>query len=302
MEYKNEKEITINSNQTQLVTLLIDELDTSKGYKFVAEGVSGFIFKNESTLKIETKMLSIFIQTDKGIYKPGQSIKFRILVLDDELKPVALMPGNHLNIFITDPEKNRIKQWLNVTLTKGVFSSEIQLSELPLLGTWKIETQIGKEKKSKEIKVEKYVLPNFDVTIDSANDFSAKDGKVRAIIRSKYTYGKLVKGEAIVSLSMTSQLYWMYADQQMNIIKTISVNGKGSVEFDLVPVKYYERDSYEYTIKATVIEELTNRNHTASKTITIHKNRYKFNPTGVEKHTNNDFTPGLPVEFSVNFD
>ncbi|XP_055306081.1 CD109 antigen-like isoform X2 [Sitodiplosis mosellana] len=292
LEYKNEKEITIDSNQTELVALQIGDLDMSKGYKLVAEGISGLIFKKERTLKIETKNVSIFIQTDKAIYKPGDLIKFRVLVLDRELKPVTLTPDNQLSIHITDPEKNRIKQWLKVTPKKGVFTSEFQLAELAMLGNWKIEAHVGKESKSKEVEVAKYVLPNFDVTIDSPNDFSAKDGKLRAIIRSKYTYGKLVKGEAIVSLTR-SDSYWKNSD---SVLKTIPINGKGTVEFNLVAVEFtnYKR-SHTYELRATVIEELTDRNQTASKTITIHQNRHKFNPIGLIK----EFSQGSPVNFSI---
>lgn len=92
------------------MSLQIGDLDLTKGYKFVAESLSGLIFKDESTLEIETKTVSIFIQTDKAIYKPGDSIKFRILILDQKLKPVSLTPENLFSIYITDPEQNRIMQ------------------------------------------------------------------------------------------------------------------------------------------------------------------------------------------------
>lgn len=297
LKYKNEKEVTVNSNKTELVTLRIGDLDLSKGYKFVAEGISGFIFKNESTLKVESKNVSIFIQTDKAIYKPGETIKFRVLVLDNGLKPAILTANSLLNIHITDPEQNRIKQWLKVTPKRGVFTSEIQLSELPLLGHWKIVAQVGDDTKTKEIEVDKYVLPKFDVSIDSPNDFSAKDGKVRAIIRSKYTYGKLVKGEAIVSLTPKSYYgYWHSPEKSDTQVKTIPIDGKGTVEFDSIKLSfspYYDTQSIELT--ATVIEELTGRNQTTTKTITMHKNRYKLNTNEL----NREFNPGLPITFSV---
>lgn len=147
LTYKNSKEVTIDSNKTELVTLRIDDLDVNKGYKFVAEGVSGIIFKNESRLNVESKNVSIFIQTDKAIYKPGETIKFRVLVLDYELKPVTLTKDSPLNVYLNDPEKNHIKQWLNVNPQTGVFSSEIQLSELPTLGQWQFTAQVQNEVK-----------------------------------------------------------------------------------------------------------------------------------------------------------
>lgn len=300
-EYKNEKEVTVKSNQTELVTLQIGELDVTKGYKFVAEGISGILFKNESTLKIESKNVSIFIQTDKAIYKPGETIKFRVLVLDAELKPAALNADSLLSVYLTDPEKNRIKQWLKITPTKGVFTSEIQLSELPVLGNWKFEANVGKEKKVKTIEIAEYVLPKFDVTIDSPTEFSAKDGKIRAIIRSKYTYGKLVKGEAIVSLTLkpTFSYYHQKQETKDSIVKTVPINGKGSVEFDVENDLKLEFSEYvhirSFDLQATVVEELTNRNQSASKSINIHQERYKINPSDLS----HEYSPGLPITFSV---
>lgn len=301
--YKTEEEVTIKSNHTELVTLRIGELDLTKGYKFVAEGISGILFKNESNLKIESKNVSIFIQTDKAIYKPGETIKFRVLVLDAELKPATLKSDSLLSIHVTDPEKNRIKQWLKVTPTKGVFTSEIQLSELPVQGTWQFEAQVGNEKKTKTVDVFEYVLPKFDVTIDSPTEFSAKDGKIRAIIRSKYTYGKLVKGEAIVSLTPkpTYTYYHRQPDHKDSILKTVPINGKGSVEFDVENDLKLDFSEYvrirSFELQATVIEELTNRNQSASKSINIHQDRYKINPSDLS----HEFSPGLPLTFTVRF-
>lgn len=145
LQYKNDRTITIASNRTELLTLHIDALDVSNGYKFVAEGLSGLRFRNESQLRIQSKNVSIFIQTDKAIYKPAEAIKFRVLVLDARLRPAALAAGEQLSIYVTDSEKNRIRQWVNGTLTKGVFAGEVQLSEQPVLGDWTISTRIGNE-------------------------------------------------------------------------------------------------------------------------------------------------------------
>lgn len=144
-QYRNEKTTTLSSNQSELITIHIDALDVSKGYKLVAEGLSGLHFRNESQLRVQSKNVSIFIQTDKAIYKPSEAIKFRILVLDDKLKPVTLPANDRLSIHITDSEKNRIRQWINVETTKGVFTSEIQLSEQPVLGDWTLSAKIGNE-------------------------------------------------------------------------------------------------------------------------------------------------------------
>lgn len=94
------KDVDIVSNETKLVALPIEELAVNGHIAFLAEGMSGIIFKNFTLLNVESKNYSLFIQTDKAIYKPGESIKFRILVLDFDLKPIELL-DKWLKVFVT---------------------------------------------------------------------------------------------------------------------------------------------------------------------------------------------------------
>lgn len=94
------KDVEIVSNQTKLVELPIEELAVNNYFNFTAEGISGIIFKNFTLLNVESKNCSIFIQTDKAIYKPSESIKFRIFVLDFNLKPADLQ-DSILKVFIS---------------------------------------------------------------------------------------------------------------------------------------------------------------------------------------------------------
>lgn len=94
--YKNEKEVIVNNEQPQLISLQLGDIKPNGNYKVVAEGLSGIIFKNESSLSVEKKNVSLFIQTDKAIYKPGETIRFRVLVLDQLLRPAPIKKGDLL--------------------------------------------------------------------------------------------------------------------------------------------------------------------------------------------------------------
>lgn len=67
-------------------------------YKLIAEGQGGLTFTNEISINLPTKNQSVFIQTDKAMYKPGDKVKFRVLVLDSDTKPATV---NNMNVFIT---------------------------------------------------------------------------------------------------------------------------------------------------------------------------------------------------------
>lgn len=95
-KYKNEQEVTVDDSQPKLVTLHVGDIFPNGNYKLVAEGLSGIIFKNESSLYVEKKNTSLFIQTDKAIYKPGETIRFRVLALNQLLQPAEVKKGDLL--------------------------------------------------------------------------------------------------------------------------------------------------------------------------------------------------------------
>lgn len=153
--------------------------------------------------------------------------------------------------------------------------------------------------RKKTVQVTEYVLPKFSVEIDSPVHYHVKDGKIRAIIRSKYTYGKFLKGEAIVSITPLSFHAWIAQPKVDAIVKTIKIDGKGTAEFDIMedlkpPLDNDQRDA-SYELRAVVIEELTGRNQSATKRIDVHLRKYKIN--ALDRDSN--FQTGLPLLISV---
>ena len=76
------------------------------------------IKSNDGLLNIRTfKKITILpreiyplIQTDKGHYKAKDEVKFRILLLDHDLKPVQDLKSVD-EIWVEDPRNRRIAQW-----------------------------------------------------------------------------------------------------------------------------------------------------------------------------------------------
>lgn len=70
---------------------------------------SKFHSKNFRSIAIYQKENYPLIQTDKGQYKAGDIVKFRILVLDHNLKPT---PAKQVDeIWVENPKSGRIQQW-----------------------------------------------------------------------------------------------------------------------------------------------------------------------------------------------
>ena len=78
--------------------------------------------------------ITLLIETDKPIYKPGQTIYGRVLALNTELKPVEVS----LNVSISDAKGTKIFKKDLTTNEFGVAPFELVLANELNLGTWKI--------------------------------------------------------------------------------------------------------------------------------------------------------------------
>lgn len=99
-EFKVHRDITLKSNVTELVSIPIGNVPTDGNYKLIVKGISGIELECESALELQLKTHIIFVQTDKGVYKPSDCIRFRVLALDSELKAAAVNK-NELKISVT---------------------------------------------------------------------------------------------------------------------------------------------------------------------------------------------------------
>lgn len=46
------------------------------------------LFSNSTRLSFDSKRMTVFIQTDKTVYKPKQEVKFRVVTLFSDFKPL----------------------------------------------------------------------------------------------------------------------------------------------------------------------------------------------------------------------
>ncbi|KAM8924733.1 alpha-2-macroglobulin-like protein 1 [Pelodytes ibericus] len=129
----------------------------------------------------------LLMQTDKPVYKPGQNVKFRIVSLKENLQPDLRQISM---VELQDPEKNRIGQWLNVSLDQGMAELSLNLSPEPILGEYSIKA----ESKTHSFNVEEYVLPRFKVTLELPEVINLHSERLAAKICGRYTYGKPVQG------------------------------------------------------------------------------------------------------------
>ncbi|XP_033370437.1 alpha-2-macroglobulin-like protein 1 [Parus major] len=134
------------------------------------------------------------IQTDKPIYEPGQTVKFRIVTLDEEFRAL----NDSVSLWVQDPKNNQIEQWQNVVPQDGIADLSFQLSDEPLLGTYVINVTSSRAYGSFSVK--EHVLPKFEVIFEAPSQIYALDTTFLLRVCGRSTRGKSIQGKVHVSL------------------------------------------------------------------------------------------------------
>ena len=153
--------------------------------------LSGRGFQARSAVRVEAGTL-VFLESDKPIYKPGQTVHFRILTLDAQLKPLAAP----VTLEVADAKGLKVFRKQVGTDDYGMASVDLPLSSEPNLGVWKATASAGKRQAQLDVRVERYVLPKYEVKVNLPKEWVLASEPIGGSIAAEYSYGKPVKGEA----------------------------------------------------------------------------------------------------------
>ncbi|KAI7790048.1 alpha-2-macroglobulin-1 [Triplophysa rosa] len=138
-----------------------------------------------------------FIQTDKPIYIPGQTVNFRVVTMDTNFAP---RDQQYSAVVLEDSHRNRIGQWTNVSSTRWILQRSYDLNPEAHEGTYTLTAHVGERMIPHYFMVKKYVLPKFDVTIKKPTKVSIGEEEMTIEVCGKYTYGQPVPGTSWVKV------------------------------------------------------------------------------------------------------
>ncbi|XP_035392341.1 alpha-2-macroglobulin-like protein 1 [Electrophorus electricus] len=212
-------------------------IDTEASVSLEIKGRFAFVNKITKILIKPPGLLSI-IETDKPIYKRGQTVKFRIVSLHSNFLTYNQM---FPTIEVKDPNSNRIGQWLNVSTFSGFLDMSYPINPEAAEGFYTITVWNERnEPIIQQFEIKEYVLPKFEVTVELPPVITILDTTVTLKVCAKYTYGKPVIGSATAVVCRKSYRYWWFAPgsaQLSDICRTFKMEtgrtGCGSYVIDL---------------------------------------------------------------------
>ncbi|KAJ3606841.1 hypothetical protein NHX12_026360 [Muraenolepis orangiensis] len=229
------------------------------------------LFTNSTSLRIAAPDISTFVQTDKPDYRPGETVRIRVVSIGPDQRP----HHGPVDVFIKDPRGNLIRQWLSLNSTLGVVSQELQLSDFPPLGCWMIQTTVQDVESSHKFNVAHYVLPTFKVGISVPGVVYHRD-ILSGSVTAKYTYGKPVRGVMVVTYICES------SGDSTTSVDMID----GSAKFELDLSVYFSEGKSSHggledergvvRVVVNVTETLTGLMYSSEAMVYLERSRYKI--------------------------
>ncbi|ESO98770.1 hypothetical protein LOTGIDRAFT_231163 [Lottia gigantea] len=177
---------------TNTITLQVPCNLTSWSIYLILAGTGETTFYNRQYLSVNSKNMEIIIQTDKKVYKPGQTVKYRVFGVRSDLQVVC----SNYTVTVTDPKRNKIHLYTSAGDDYCIVERDLKLPKEPIFGAWKIKASVEKMEHTQTFKIEKYVLPKAEAKVIMPSIVSQKDNSITVQVSSQYTFGKPVNGSA----------------------------------------------------------------------------------------------------------
>ncbi|KAL1374845.1 hypothetical protein pipiens_004807 [Culex pipiens pipiens] len=269
-------------DETRIVELDHSSIQ-SESYTLKLESKTAPEINREIPLTLVTKTHAVLIQTDQPIYKPGNTVKFRIFVLDQTTKPIADL--DTISVELKNPDDFVIKKWPSAKLRNGIFQSQLEIANQPNLGNWSITAIVRGEEHTRKFMVDEYKLPQHEIRISSPGVSTLDDEMMTVDVEAWYTFGKPIKGEITVTAG--------------NVQKVVTkFNGRLRSTFRIQDVvSSVDSDSTVTEVDVSLRELHTKKIFTASDTIQIFRKPHKV----ILKQSSKQFVPGHPYRCWLQF-
>ncbi|XP_070597946.1 alpha-2-macroglobulin-like protein 1 isoform X2 [Erythrolamprus reginae] len=276
----------------------------AKVHILIREG-SSVTFEAQKKVLLKKAFPRNIIQPSKDFYKPGETVKWRILRLDDEFKVIdKTIPL----IQLKDPDENRIAQWVDVKPLHGIVDLFFTLASEVALGRYTIEME-DKELSStatEAFAVDEYELPRFEIFFKYPSMITILDEVFQLSVCGKYTFGKPVQGNVSITLTRNpSEAFEIVTNITLpDIVKEYGEwtdkNGCATFTINGIDINLFGKGYKNWiTISATLKEEGTGLEATNTDSISIGTSEVNLEFEGLNPFYKQGFPYSGKIKVSV---
>jgi len=231
--------------------------------------------KNDDTYK------KTFFFTDRGIYRPGQTLHFKAIVLeyDEATEKYKIVPNYNTTVALYDVNYQKVSELSLTTNEYGSVSGTFELPMGMLNGQMRVDDGHG----NKYFSVEEYKRPQFEVKMNRVKGTYKLDDNVQVTGNAKSYAGHNIDGAQVkYRVTRTARFpYWGYwwgyyrpisaAMEITNGITKTDDKGIFTIDFNAIPdyaidEKYQPVFYYQITVDVT---DLNGETHSTTTTVPV---------------------------------
>lgn len=203
--------------------------------------------------------------TDRAIYRPGQVIQFKGLIIESDQNTKKLKTNHNTEVKLYNTNGELLNSKKLTTNDYGSYEGSFILPSKGLNGKYRIQDQHGMH----YFYVEEYKRPTFKINIDSSDAQQKLNEPIQVSGQIKAYSGETISNTEISYkvLRRQYQLYWSYwyrppvtDEEQIITSGKIKSSADGSFAFEFIPTTnatssngYYPSYSFEVIIDASIL-------------------------------------------------
>ncbi|XP_049542530.1 CD109 antigen-like [Anopheles darlingi] len=235
---------------------------------------------------------SSLIQLNKPVITPGEILKFRVIVVEADLKPASSYK-TPISVYIFDPMYKMIRKWSHVGLYNGIFEDEIAIPSIPVLGTYQVEVTVKGNSVWKTFEVRNYDIDSIDLNIYPAVVPLLQHQALNLTIDVKNCFGKPIRGIFTISSVETgngTKLVKKPHSWDVNGIRQIYLPFEEESDFF---------GQIDVSMKVNFTDQYTNRTISKKKQINLYHSLYKvkIHNKVLTQHPGSPFVTKLKVTY-----
>jgi hypothetical protein len=246
---------------------------TLKGDKLITESYfSSYVYKNEPRPVVQTRFF-----TDRAIYRPGQTIFFKGIVMERKGEDVKLLTDSKTEVSLYDANGQVVSKQVFTTNDFGSFGGSFIAPQGVLTGQMTIRCESG----SVSVRVEEYKRPKFEVTFEPVTG-SYKLGETVVAKGKASAYAGSTVSDAKVTYRVVRQARFPYwwgwrssptsAEMEITNGETVTgADGSFNIAFKAIPDFSVERTTnpvFTYTVYADVAD-INGESHSSETGISV---------------------------------
>ncbi len=219
-----------------------------------------------------------FIFTDRAIYRPGQTVYYKIISLNSDGETANSIENEIINIIFYDANRKKISEQNLKTNQYGSISGSFVIPNDVLTGRFSIRTN----RTSKSINIEEYKRPKMEVTYNPFEDIKQLGDSISIFAIAKGYAGYAVQNATVSWKIEQGVSFWRYYFPMRKTILTSgtgTTNEKGEIEIKFKAKKQKnisEQIPHNFVITVDITSP-SGETVTSTKTVTLSNQAFRAN-------------------------